>query len=106
MPWTVFAPEQARARREKQHGGFVPSRREGPDDLAIASSTATQIWEAVSSLPVHEANALRLAYFSGTTYREVARMLDVAEGTVKSRIRSGLMRLRSTLDDQGIITAT
>ena len=98
--------EQARARREKQHGGFPPSRKDGPDDQAIASLTATQIWAAVSSLPVHEADALRLAYFSGTTYREVARMLDLAEGTVKSRIRSGLMRLRATLDEQGIISAT
>ena len=98
--------EQARARREEQHGGFVPSRREGPDDLAIASSTATQIWATVSALPVQEADALRLAYFSGTTYREVARMLDVAEGTAKSRIRTGLLRLRATFIEQGIITAT
>ena len=97
--------EQSRARREAQHGGCFPSSSEGPDDLAIASYTATQIWATVSALPVHEADAVRLAYFSGATYREVARMLGVAEGTAKSRIRSGLLRLRTTFIEEGIITA-
>ncbi len=67
---------------------------------------AAQIWAAVGALPVHEAEALRLAYFGGTTYREVASILQVAEGTVKSRIRSGLGRLRAAFVEQGIITAT
>lgn len=98
--------EQARARREAQHARFAPSALEGADDRAVASSMAAQIWAAVGALPVHEAEALRLAYFGGTTYREVAAILQVAEGTVKSRIRSGLRRLRAGFVEQGIITAT
>ena len=97
--------EQARARREAQQARFAPSTSEGADGKAIASSVAAQVWAAVSALPVHEAEALRLAYFGGSTYREVACILQVAEGTVKSRIRSGLRRLRTTFVDQGIIAA-
>jgi RNA polymerase sigma-70 factor (ECF subfamily) len=97
--------EQARARREEHQARHAPSASEGADDKAIAASMAAQVWAAVSALPVHEAEALRLAYFGGSTYREVASILQIAEGTVKSRIRSGLRRLRAAFIDQGIIAA-
>jgi len=60
----------------------------------------------VRALPVQEAEALRLAYFGGATYREVAGILDVAEETVTGRIRNGLRRLRAAFIDQGIVHAT
>jgi RNA polymerase sigma-70 factor (ECF subfamily) len=97
--------EQARARREQQQGHLSPRAGEDAADQAIASAMSTRIWAAVSALPFHEAEALRLAYFGDTTYREVARILDVAEGTVKSRIRSGLRRLRVAFIQDGIISA-
>jgi RNA polymerase sigma-70 factor (ECF subfamily) len=97
--------EQARTRREQQQGRFAPATSEDSADQAVASAMSTRIWAAVSALPFHEAEALRLAYFGDTTYREVARILDVAEGTVKSRIRSGLRRLRVAFIQEGIISA-
>jgi RNA polymerase sigma-70 factor (ECF subfamily) len=95
--------EHARRRREEREARLAPVTSAGADDKAIASSMSTQIWAAVGALPAHEAEALRLAYFGGSTYREVACVLQVAEGTVKSRIRSGLRRLRATFVDQGLI---
>ncbi|GAC1533171.1 MAG: ECF RNA polymerase sigma factor SigK [Acidimicrobiales bacterium] len=67
-------------------------------DLAVAD----QLQEAVKLLPPEERKAIELAYFGGHTYREVATMLSQPEGTVKSRIRSGLKRLRDLLGDAGL----
>jgi RNA polymerase sigma-70 factor (ECF subfamily) len=61
-----------------------------------------QVREAMGKLSDAERRAIELAYFGGHTYREVARILDQPEGTVKSRIRTGLMRLRTQLLERGI----
>ena len=63
-------------------------------DLALAE----HVREAVGKLAEGERAAIELAYFGGHTYREVAQILDQPEGTIKSRIRSGLARLRSELE--------
>ncbi|HXW38605.1 MAG TPA: sigma-70 family RNA polymerase sigma factor [Acidimicrobiales bacterium] len=67
-------------------------------DLAVAEQVKT----AVEALPDGERKAIELAYFDGRTYRDVATLLGEPEGTIKSRIRSGLRRLRSLLSEHGV----
>ena len=92
------------SRRRREEREAAQSAEAGYDierevwDLAVAD----QLQEAVKLLPPEERKAIELAYFGGHTYREVATMLSQPEGTVKSRIRSGLKRLRGLLGDAGL----
>ncbi len=67
-------------------------------DLTVAES----IKQAVLGLPLAERKAIELAYFGGHTYREVAGILGEPEGTIKSRIRSGLKRISASLVAGGV----
>ena len=72
-------------------------------DLEAADLDASeQVREVMDTLSDGERRAIELAYFGGHTYREVARILEQPEGTIKSRIRTGLTRLRTQLLDRGI----
>ena len=64
-------------------------------DLAVAD----RLRAVLEDLPSEEARAIHLAYFGGHTYREVATLLGAPEGTIKSRIRAGLRRMRMLLSD-------
>ena len=63
---------------------------------------ADHVKKAVAGLPDDERRAIQLAYVGGHTYREVATLLDQPEGTVKSRIRAGLKRMRASLGAVGV----
>ena len=56
----------------------------------------------MATLSEKEQQAISLAYFGGHSYVDVAVLLGLPEGTVKSRIRSGLTRLRCAVMELGI----
>ena len=68
----------------------------------IDLTVSEKVKEVVAALPTDERQAIELAYFRGHTYSQVAVMLQAPEETVKSRIRSGLRRLRTALADAGV----
>lgn len=63
----------------------------------VALVANERVREALDKLPEAERTAIELAYFGGHTYREVAMIQNEPEGTVKSRIRSGLRRMERDL---------
>ena len=58
---------------------------------------AGRLTELVRALPAEQVQVVRLAYFEGLSHAEVGRVLDVPLGTVKSRLRLALAKLRSAL---------
>ena len=55
---------------------------------------------ALEMLPADQRQVIELAYFGGFTHTEIAALLKLPQGTVKGRMRLGLAKLRSTLNDQ------
>jgi RNA polymerase sigma-70 factor, ECF subfamily len=62
-----------------------------------ASLDRQRVQRCLTSLTDRQRECVALAYYSGYTYREVAELLEVPAGTVKTRMRDGLIRLRDCL---------
>jgi RNA polymerase sigma-70 factor (ECF subfamily) len=69
----------------------------GADHGALQALEAGQVRDALGNLPAEQREALTLAYFGGYSQREVATLTGVPLGTVKSRMFSGMRRLRGAL---------
>jgi len=91
------------ARRRREERDAQTQTPAYDDDLEVWDRLlATHLRDALDVLTQDERSAIELAFFGGHTYRDVAVLLGEPEGTVKSRIRSGLHRLRGQLVKQGI----
>lgn len=66
-------------------------------EAAIARRSAAELRMAVAGLPAEQREAIELAYFSGRTYREIAVLTGVPQGTANGRLRLGLAKLRDAL---------
>jgi RNA polymerase sigma-70 factor (ECF subfamily) len=68
-----------------------------PDRLLASKETAAKIWQAMDRLPFEQRTALILREVDGLRYDEIAYSLDVAVGTVKSRLTRARQALRAEL---------
>jgi RNA polymerase sigma-70 factor (ECF subfamily) len=98
----LLRSETARRRREEREAREAPAFGDDIERQVIDLTVSEKVKEVVGRLPDDERRAIELAYFGGHTYRQVAVMLETPEGTVKSRIRSGLRRLRTDLAEAGV----
>jgi RNA polymerase sigma-70 factor (ECF subfamily) len=76
----------------------LDSAEPGPPDRAEAAFVAWRVHRALEELPDRERDVIQLAYWSDMSQSEVAEYLHIPLGTVKTRTRSALARLASTLD--------
>jgi RNA polymerase sigma-70 factor (ECF subfamily) len=98
----LIRSEESRKRREERTSRETATAGYDLQHHVWDLTVADQVKESVAELPDDMRQAIELAYFGGHTYREVASMLQAPEGTVKSRIRTGLTRLRASLAERGV----
>jgi RNA polymerase sigma-70 factor, ECF subfamily len=92
----VRSETAATARERKMDPGPVAG-----DDVAEMVETALdrqRVRRCLGALTPLQAESVKLAYYGGYTYPQVAELLGVALGTVKTRIRDGLIRLRDCME--------
>lgn len=91
-----FESRQKRLQPQDQDWRHWTAPRDSEDAIALRQE-AEALRKALMVLTPDEQHVIELAYFSGLTYGEVAERLNQPLGTVKTRIRSGLAKLREAL---------
>lgn len=96
------AEAPAKAAEPGSEGASVAhvSHEPSPAHAAESNDRAGVIKKAVSELPPEQRNALELAFFSGFTQQEIADKLQEPLGTIKARIRRGLLQLREVVGNR------
>lgn len=93
----LLRSDTARRRREERDARWTAEAGYDVEREVWDLAEAERVRQALGVLSEDERRAIELAYFGGRTYREVAVLLGAPEGTVKTRIRVGLRRMRSAL---------
>jgi len=96
-----------------RHAGVTTNRDVHDETIAVAvaaleltdveverRSEAAVVRAALEQLPDEQQRVIELAFFGGFTHSEIAVMLDLPTGTVKGRMRLGLLKMRAALGDQ------
>jgi RNA polymerase sigma-70 factor, ECF subfamily len=81
----------------RQFGDMESKGEVLPDRLLASKETASRIWQALERLPFDQRTALILREIDGLRYEEIAFSLDIAVGTVKSRLTRARQALRAEL---------
>ncbi len=106
LAWLLMATrsraiDRLRSRKPAARAGLTPvdvlPERAGPQD--VEADSVERQWQAlcraaIAELPPDQRRTLELAYFEGLTHQEIAARMSTPLGTVKTRARLGLMKLR------------
>ncbi len=97
-------------KRQREYGRFqngidltnkpTESRDSDPTEYAAAQDEGSRLKDALTTLRPEQREVVTLAYFGGLTHSEISRKLDQPLGTVKTRLRLAMKKLRTTLAPQ------
>jgi RNA polymerase sigma-70 factor (ECF subfamily) len=105
--WIFTIARNKRIDRLRRDRGAAMARFDASDEMedcgsseefAIANETAEQVRTAMAALPESQAQIVRLSFFGEKPHAEIAQELGIPLGTVKSRARLALARLRGLLE--------
>ncbi|MFZ6003412.1 MAG: sigma-70 family RNA polymerase sigma factor [Actinomycetota bacterium] len=99
----LLRSDTARRAREERESRLTATREYNVELEAADLLVAENVRAALDVLTDNERAVVQLAYFGGHTYSEVATMLQTPDGTVKSRMRSALAKLRGELVSLGVV---
>lgn len=88
-------------RSKSRHHDELPNNMPDGDPIeerTFAALDAARVRSALAQLPADQRDPIELGFFGGITHEEIARRFGIPLGTVKTRIRSGLRRLRTALE--------
>jgi RNA polymerase sigma-70 factor (ECF subfamily) len=81
----------------------VPPWSASPEEVLLLRERRDQVIASLNALPPEQQQVLELAYFSNLTQAEIASRLNIPVGTVKTRIRLGIAKLREAFRDGRLI---
>lgn len=93
----LIRSRNARSAREAKEYGLRTTFESPVDRVVLSEDSSDEVRSALALLSQTERDVIELAFYGGQTYRRVAELLRLPEGTVKARIRSGLAHLHRTL---------
>ncbi len=79
----------------------IPARGHSPEEAATIADDTNRVRSALSQLPAEQRRALVLAAFYGYTTREISEAEAIPVGTAKTRLRSGLIKVRALVHRDG-----
>jgi RNA polymerase sigma-70 factor (ECF subfamily) len=108
--WTIHLRQCGRWAKSRSKGQAVASadpsalhssdgREDRPDVICERRDQSALLRDALDRLPAKQADALRLRFFAGLTFPEIARSLGCSELTAKNRVRAGLTALSGSIAD-------
>ena len=89
---------RSKAQRSENELPCTVPDEERIEDRAFAHIDAATVRSALAQLPAEQREPIEMGFFAGITHEEIARRTGIPLGTVKTRIRSGLRKLRAVLD--------
>lgn len=90
-----------RSRSAELVDGTIPDPRQDPEESCLTTQRTTVVRACLEQLPSEQRRLIYLAYFSALSQTEIAEHVGLPLGTVKSRIRLGMARLRDSLQLAG-----